>query len=72
MIIGIDTPTSQSYTKPREAVLEFIVGDLATTTVIMDTYIKSELLADYIEYAKSNIETFEDDKGQEILRDAQG
>lgn len=68
----IDTPTSQSYTKRREAVLAYTYGDVDVTTSIMDEYTESELLTDYIEWAKSNVDAAEDDQAImffETLRD---
>lgn len=60
----MDTKTSQSYTKLREAVLEYTGGDVVRTTGITDEDTESELLEDYIEWAEANIESIQDEKAK--------
>ena len=50
----IDTEHAQSYTKQREAVLAFTGQDVARATAILDQHEESELLNDFIEWAKLN------------------
>lgn len=60
----IDTEHGQPYTKQREAVLVFTGQDVVRATAILDQHEESELLNDFIEWAKLNDTATEDPQAQ--------
>lgn len=60
----IDSEHGQPYTKQREAVLAFTGQDVARATAILDQHEESELLNDFIEWAKINGTVTEDPQAQ--------